>query len=79
MSVFAGRSCPIMVDEANDGLSLAGVREGGPAAKAGLKQGDLIVKIGDKAIATIYDYMDTMTRISRATRSRWWSRATART
>jgi Peptidase family M28/PDZ domain/PA domain len=48
--------------EANDGLSLAGVREGGPAAQAGLKQGDLIVKMGDHAIGTIYDYMDIMNK-----------------
>jgi hypothetical protein len=46
--------------EAKDGLSLSGVREGGPAAQAGLKEGDLIVKLGEKAINTIYDYMDAM-------------------
>jgi S1-C subfamily serine protease len=48
--------------EANDGLSLAGVREGGPAAQAGLKQGDRIVKMGDRAIGTIYDYMEIMNK-----------------
>ncbi len=46
--------------EAKDGLSLAGVRDGGPAAKAGLKEGDLIVKVGGLPIGTIYDYMDSM-------------------
>jgi S1-C subfamily serine protease len=46
--------------EAGDGLSLAGVREGGPAAKAGLKEGDLIVKLGGLPIGTIYDYMASM-------------------
>ncbi len=48
--------------EANDGLSLAGVRDGGPAAQAGLKQGDLIIKVGDRAIGTIYDYMESMNK-----------------
>ncbi len=48
--------------EANDGLALAGVRAGGPAAQAGLKQGDLIVKVGNLAIGTIYDYMDSMNK-----------------
>lgn len=61
----ASASLGIMPDyghEASDGLSLAGVREGGPAAKAGLKQGDLIVKVGDRAVGTIYDYMEIMTK-----------------
>ena len=48
--------------EANDGLSLSGVREGGPAAQAGLKGGDLIIKVGDRAIGTIYDYMESMNK-----------------
>ena len=48
--------------EASDGLSLAGVREGGPAAKAGLKGGDLLVKVGDRTIGTIYDYMEIMNK-----------------
>jgi hypothetical protein len=46
--------------EAKDGLSLSGVREGGPAAQAGLKEGDLIIKLGDRSISTIYDYMESM-------------------
>ena len=46
--------------EAKDGLSLSGVREGGPAAQAGLKEGDLIVKLGGQPIGTIYDYMESM-------------------
>jgi Peptidase family M28/PDZ domain/PA domain len=48
--------------EANDGLSLAGVREGGPAAQAGLKQGDLVIKVGDRKVGTIYDYMEIMNK-----------------
>jgi S1-C subfamily serine protease len=48
--------------DAPDGLSLTGVREGGPAAQAGLKGGDLIIKVGDRAIGTIYDYMESMNK-----------------
>jgi aminopeptidase YwaD len=40
-----------------DGLALAGVREGGPAALAGLQKGDVIKKIGEREIHGIDDYM----------------------
>ncbi len=39
-----------------DGVKLTGVREGSPAAKAGLKGGDIIVECGGKKIKNIYDY-----------------------
>lgn len=39
-----------------DGLRLSGVIEGGPAAAAGLKEGDVIVELGGTTIANIYDY-----------------------
>jgi len=42
--------------ETNDGLLLDGVREDSPAAKAGLKAGDKIVKIGSREIKNVYDY-----------------------
>jgi hypothetical protein len=46
-------------DYASDvkGLKLGGVMEGGPASKAGLKEGDVIVEFGGRAVANIYDYM----------------------
>jgi hypothetical protein len=47
--------------EQKDGLKITGVRDGGPAAKAGLKDGDRIVFCGSKAVGTIYDYMEIMT------------------
>jgi S1-C subfamily serine protease len=53
---------PDYAHEAHDGLALSGVRDGGPAAQAGLKEGDLIIKLGDRAIGTIYDYMEIMER-----------------
>lgn len=39
------------------GLKLAGTIEGGPAAKAGLKEGDVIVKLAGRDVLNIYDYM----------------------
>jgi Peptidase family M28/PDZ domain/PA domain len=41
------------------GMKLAGVRDDGPAAKAGLKAGDIIVSFGGKSIGTIQDYMES--------------------
>ena len=42
--------------DSNDGLLLDGVRDGSPAAKAGLKAGDRVVKIGSHDIRNVYDY-----------------------
>lgn len=39
-----------------DGYKLGGVTDGSPAAKAGLKAGDIIVQFGDKKISNIYDF-----------------------
>ena len=35
---------------------LSGVRAGSPAEKAGLKQGDIIIKFGDRSIRSVQDY-----------------------
>lgn len=43
--------------ETNDGLGLDGVRDGSPAAKAGLKGGDKIIKLAGKDVRNISDYM----------------------
>ena len=39
-----------------EGVKLAGVREGGPADKAGVKKDDIIISLGGKEIKNIYDY-----------------------
>ncbi len=43
-----------------NGYKLSGTTEGSPAAKAGLKAGDIIVKFGPKAVGNIYDFMYAM-------------------
>jgi len=42
--------------DSNNGLLLDGVRDDSPAAKAGLKPGDRIVKIGTREVKNVYDY-----------------------
>jgi hypothetical protein len=42
--------------ETNDGLKLDGVRDDSPAAKAGLKAGDRIVKMAGHEVKNVYDY-----------------------
>ena len=38
------------------GVKLAGVTDGSPAEKAGLKRGDVVINFGGKPVATIQDY-----------------------
>ncbi len=38
------------------GVKLAGVTDGSPAEKAGLKRGDVVVNFGGKPVATVQDY-----------------------
>jgi aminopeptidase YwaD len=42
--------------DSTDGLLLDGVRDDSPAAKAGLKAGDRIVKIANRDVKNVYDY-----------------------
>jgi len=42
--------------ESNDGLLLDGVRDDSPAAKAGLKAGDKVVKLAGRDLRNVYDY-----------------------
>ena len=45
---------------AGPGLKIDGATEGRPAAKAGMKAGDIVVKIGDFTIDDIYAYMSAL-------------------
>jgi Zn-dependent M28 family amino/carboxypeptidase len=42
--------------DSSDGLLIDGVRDDSPAAKAGLKAGDRVVKIGSREVKNVYDY-----------------------
>ena len=42
--------------DSDNGLTLDGVREDSPAAKAGLKAGDRIVRIAGRQVRNVYDY-----------------------
>lgn len=55
MRIYLG-TIPDYAEGDIEGVKLAGVREGGPADKAGLKGGDVIVEFGGKQIKNIYDY-----------------------
>ena len=56
--VYLG-TIPNYADSTN-GLLLDGVRDNSPAAKAGLKAGDRVVKIGQFEIKNVYDYTNAL-------------------
>ena len=43
-----------------EGFRISGVRDGRPAEAAGLEAGDVIIQMGEKEIADIYDYMEAL-------------------
>jgi aminopeptidase YwaD len=49
--------------DSSDGLLLDGVRDGSPAAKAGLKAGDKIVKMAGKEVKNVYDYTHALSEM----------------
>jgi aminopeptidase YwaD len=50
-----------------DGVKLSGVRDGGPAQKAGMQKGDVIKKIGTREIHNLEDYMASFAELVPAT------------
>lgn len=48
-----------------NGLRLSGIKDGRPAAVAGLTKGDIIIKIGDVEIQSMYDYMEALSPYSK--------------
>ncbi|MFO0794733.1 MAG: M28 family peptidase [Candidatus Brocadiaceae bacterium] len=47
---------PDFAYEGKEGVRIANVKQGGPAEKAGMKSGDIVVEIAGKKITNIYDY-----------------------
>jgi hypothetical protein len=45
-----------------NGVKFSDVKPGSPAAKAGLKGGDVLVQFGDKPIKNLYDFTDALRR-----------------
>lgn len=58
-NVFLG-TIPDYASENVKGVKISGVVQGGPAAKAGLLGGDVIVGLGGAKLENIYDYMQAM-------------------
>ena len=48
--------------ETENGVKFADVKPNSPAAKAGLKAGDVLVQFGDKPIKNLYDFTDALRR-----------------
>lgn len=46
--------------QVENGVRFSDVRPGSPAAKAGLKAGDVLVQFGDKPIKNLYDFTDAL-------------------
>src|SRR5262249_7832190 len=48
--------------QTENGVKFSDVRANSPAAKAGLKAGDVLVQFGDKPIKNLYDFTDALRR-----------------
>ncbi len=48
--------------QSENGVKFSDVKPGSPAAKAGLKAGDILVLFGDKPIKNLYDFTDALRR-----------------
>jgi hypothetical protein len=54
-------SVPDMAGDGSGGLRLSGVTPGGPADKAGVKAGDVVVEFGGTKVTDLYTYQDALT------------------
>ncbi len=54
---------PDFTSSENNGLGVGGVRDGGPADKAGMKKGDIIVALDGMEVGNIYDYMARLKKL----------------
>jgi aminopeptidase YwaD len=48
--------------QTENGVKFSDVKPGSPAAKAGLKAGDVLIEFGDKPIKNLYDFTDALRR-----------------
>ncbi len=54
---------PDMVSSDNKGLRVDGTRKGGPAEKAGIRKGDVIIALEGQPVTNIYDYMARLVKL----------------
>ncbi len=52
------------------GVRADGVTEGRPASKAGLKAGDVIIKLGDTAVTSMDSYMQALNKLNKGEKAR---------
>jgi hypothetical protein len=48
--------------QTENGVKFSDIKPGSPAAKAGLKAGDILIQFGDKPIKNLYDFTDALRR-----------------
>jgi len=48
--------------QTENGVKFSDVKPGSPAAKAGLKAGDVLIQFGDKPVKNLYDFTDALRR-----------------
>jgi S1-C subfamily serine protease len=48
--------------DSTEGMGVDGVLEDSPAAEAGMKDGDIIIRIGGQTVRNVYDYMAALNR-----------------
>ncbi|HEY3616090.1 MAG TPA: PDZ domain-containing protein [Candidatus Sulfotelmatobacter sp.] len=48
--------------QTENGVKFSDVKPNSPAAKAGLKAGDVLIQFGDKPIKNLYDFTDALRR-----------------
>jgi S1-C subfamily serine protease len=52
------------------GMRIDGVTDGRPGAKAGLKAGDIILKIGDYEVSSVQTYMQTLGKFEKGQKTK---------
>ncbi len=53
-----------------EGMRIDAVMDDKPAKKAGLENGDIVIKIGDVQVKTIYDYMDGLAKFKKGDKAK---------
>ena len=61
---------PDVAGSRNDGLEVMDARKGGPAERAGIKKGDLIISINDKEVNNITDYMSRLNSLKKGEKTK---------